>query len=235
MLLRISFIFSSLIVFYSCTNPKTEENNSPKKLISETDTFYGGKYLLHCSDTSQAAFESIFKANNDTSEANNLKRDVAFVKRIGDSLIFKLASSSKMLINKGSEADDFENYKYLGKINSINSYLVFGSFWESYSFILINANTGKENSLCGMPVVSPNNKHVVAAGFDLQAAFVFNGLQMYEVTSDSLKLNWSRELIRWGANNVAWLDNDNLMVEKLYVDSTMSIRKSYIKIGFSAK
>jgi hypothetical protein len=240
MLLRSLIILSFLVLFFGCNPPTTPSNASQeitvkKNLVSEIDTFYGGKNLLFVSDTTQIAFESNFKFNNDTNEASNLNRDAAFVTRMGDSLIFKLEKGNKILLNKGSEADDFENYKYIGKLKDINSYLVFASFWESYSFLVVNAKTGHENYLCGFPEVSPNKKHVAAAGFDLQAGFVFNGIQMYDVTPDSLKPNWNRELSKWGANNLTWLDNDNLMLEKMSVDTAMQVVKSYIKLSSAGK
>ena len=239
MLLRSLITILVIALFFACnslapTNTK-EEIEVAKSLVSEVDSFYGGKNLLFVSDTTQTAFESYFKLNNDTNEVSNLKRNEGSVSRVGDSLIFKLGKGEKILVNKGTEADDFENYKFIGKINDINSYLVFASFWESYAFLIVNVKTGTETYLCGFPSVSPNKKYVVAAGFDLQAGFVFNGIQMYDVTPDSLKLNWSRELSKWGANNLTWLDNDNLMLEKMSVNTTMQMQKSYIKIHCAGK
>ena len=240
MLFRSFIILSFLVLIFGCSSPapinsNTEETTTKKTLISEIDSFFAGKNLLLISDTTQIAFETKFKLNNDTNESANIKHEVGSVSRVGDSLIFKTNSGSKILVNKGTDADDFENYKYIGKLNDINSYLVFATFWESYAFLVINAKTGHENYLCGYPEISPDKKYVAAAGFDLQAGFVFNGIQMYDVTPDSLKPNWSRELSKWGANNLAWLDNDNLILEKMSVDTNMQVLKSYIKIRCSGK
>lgn len=233
---RVSFFIVLSIIFLSCGTEVKEEPpaQTPKTLISETDTFYGGGNLLVITDTTESVFNSLYNFKRDTSEKNNIAKDSKFVSRLGDTLYLKLDNGGikKLVSDRNMETDDFSAYDYIGKINSINYYLVFVSYYEAFQYLMINSKTGKETYMCGAPAVSPNKKYLAAACCDLQAGFVFNGIEMYDVESDSLKSNWKHELTKWGANELVWLDDHNLILKKQQLDSSsQNLVSSFIKLS----
>lgn len=238
---RVSLPILFSLTLFSCSTDVREApvaSSELKTLISETDTFYGGGNLLALSDTTESVFTSFYKFKRDTSEKNNIARDSKFVSRIGDTLYLKLDDGSvkKLRSDRNMETDDFSAYDYIEKINPINYYLIFVSYYEGFQYLMINAKTGKETYLCGAPAISPNKKYLAAAGCDLQAGFVFNGIEMYDIESDSLKLNWSRELTKWGADELAWINDHTLIAKKQRLDSTGSnLLSSYIKLSCVGK
>lgn len=236
---RVSLLVLITLILFSCGTDKKDETvvQEPtiiKTLISETDTFYGGGNLLAVKDTTESVFKSLFSFKRDTSEKNNIARDAAFVSRIGDTLYLKLDNGDvkKLISNRNSESDDFLAYDYIEKINDIGYYLVFVSYYEAFQYLMINAKTGKETYMCGSPAVSPNKKYLAASCCDLQAGFVFNGIEMYDVEKDSLKLNWKRELRKWGADDITWLNDHTLIAKKQAVDTaTSNLVSSFIKLS----
>jgi len=84
---RVSFFIVLTLVLISCnTEVKETVTETPKTLISETDTFYGGGNLLALTDTTEAVFNSLYTFKRDTSEKNNMAKDSKFGSRSGDTL-----------------------------------------------------------------------------------------------------------------------------------------------------
>lgn len=239
---RVSLLILITAIFFSCSTDVKEETpalvTTPKTLSSEIDTFYAGNNLLQLTDTTETAFNNFFTASSDTSEANNIKLNSSTVRRTGDTLFITLDNSKtvKYITEPYLEgSDNCTLYKYLGKVKGLNYHLIYVGLYEAFTYLMVNGNSGKETYICGEPSVSPNKKQVAAACFDLQAGFVFNGVQVYSVETDSLKLNWSRELTKWGADNIAWLNDTNLLVEKMYLDTNQNVLKSFVKMSFTGK
>lgn len=234
---RVSLLALITPIFFSCSSDKKEETvkqipTITKTLVSEIDTFYGGASLLILSDTTEIAFRHFAAAEPDSSEKNNLSQNPE-VKRNGDTLFIVLKNNSvKTLVSKPyvEGADDLTEYKYLGKTQPINYHLIYVGLYEGFTYLMVNADNGRETYMCGLPVVSPDKKHLAASYFDLQAQFVFNGIEMYDVTKDSLKLKWRRELTKWGADNITWMNNNTLLAEKMYLDTNQNVHTGFIKI-----
>jgi hypothetical protein len=239
---RVSLLALITILFISCSTETKEApvvaSSESKKLISELDTFYGGGNLLVVADTSETVFSSFYNFKRDTSETRSIKKNANSVSRIGDTLFLKLdnGTTKKLKSQTGSEGEDFAAYTYIAKLSDINYYVVFCSGMEWFSYLAINAKNGKETYLCGAPAVSPNKKYLVSSCCDLQAGFVFNGIEMYNIEKDSLKLNWKRELTKWGADDITWMNDHVLIAKKLQVDSASSnLVSSFIKLSCVGK
>jgi hypothetical protein len=240
---RVSIFIVFILIFFSCSTETREAPvvsfSEPKTLISETDTFYGGGNLLYIVDTTESVFTSFYKFKRDTSERNCIKKDAGFVSRKGDTLFLKLDNGSikKIISTNDSETgSDFAVFNYITKLKDINYYVIFCSGMEWFSYLVVNSKTGKETYICGAPAVSPNKKYLAASCCDLQAGFVYNGIEMYNVESDSLKLNWKRELTKWGADELVWMNDHTLIVKKQRLDSTSSnVLSSFIKLSCIGK
>lgn len=225
----ITFLLISLV--WSCSHNKgDQETNETKHVV--TDTFYAGSTIYCFKDTSSDAFFSLLSSNIDKPEFEALKHCHDKITRKGDTLSVTLNNGSiKYYINNSSiESDNFTEYHLVHTFSDINYYLLRVNLYEAFTYLMINANNGKETYMCGIPSLNPNKTKLVTGCFDLEAGFVFNGLQMFSITKDSLQQNWSRELTTWGANNVAWINNNHFMAEKIELDSGMNRKTSYITI-----
>jgi hypothetical protein len=211
-------------------NSKEKKEATQAVLKSEKDTFYLGKTLYRVTDTSVAAFQNALKELSDTSEAFNLKEDKVLASRIGDSLCLRTRTGSKFLVNCDSSDENFVNYKYIGKIPGIDYVVIFVSYYEAYRYLIINLKSGKENFTCGMPSLSARKDKLACSSFDLAAAFVFNGIQMFRVGNDSLEQISERELTSWGADRIAWCGENALLIEQKSLDQEMRVMTHYIVI-----
>jgi len=209
------------LLFIGCQNDKKIENQevttTPEKaLISELDTFYLGSKLVHVEKIKKSDFEAVAATTViDTSETKNLLKDNALVKRVGDSLIIKTNAKDLVLLdddNDEDDADSFASYSYHGFLENANQFLVLGTYYEAYDYLLIDRQTGDITHLWGLPVVSPNGKHIIAGNTDLVAAFTPNGIQLFE-NAPKPKLIAERELQTWGPEEIKWMDNKTLLVK----------------------
>lgn len=220
-----------MLTFTSCTSEQKtkDENNLPDVLTSETDTICVKNGIWSFTDTSKLFFEKYYKSEFDTSEIACIKKSQDLVSRNEDTLFIKIDGNKiKKYINDNSiESDSYTEYHFMSKLPGINYYLVKIYYYEGYSYMMLNAKTGKESYLWGIPSVSPDNKKIMASCFDLQAGFVFNGIQYFDITPDSLQLQWSRELNKWGSDKLAWINNDMLVAERLTMDSVFNIKSTY--------
>lgn len=242
---RVIFLSFFILLLAACSNTEQVKENhpdpsKPRLLISEIDTFYGGKELMCITDTNEAAFKKFFREfKRDTSEAVNIRPYANVVQRTGDSLTISFSNGTrKIYVNRPftQTIDDFIQYSYYGKIKELGYHVLFVGIYESFSYLLINERTGKETYMCAIPVVSPNKKYVAATCCDLEAGFVFNGVQMYDVTEDSLLPVWKRELTKWGADEMAWTDDHNLVLKKQQYDTVQhNLVSSFIKLSCCGK
>lgn len=66
-------------------------------------------------------------------------------------------------INPNSDSDEEPKYSYKGQIQALNSFLIFGNYWEHYDYKLIDKKTGKEVSFTDFPYLSPDKKYIISA------------------------------------------------------------------------
>jgi len=217
------------------TGCRTKENNKiilADTLRSETDTFYLGNQLIRVERSSAAEFERLPALKFDTLEANNLLKDSVFVKRNGDTLFFRTQKGLISLTNSNEEEEgddaNYATFTYLGYIKEINQFVAFGSFYEWYNYILVDGETGDTTYSCGLPIVAPGKKHFMAVNADLEAAYTYNGFELYENVHPP-RLIASRELTRWGPNTMKWKDDKTIFIDASVIDTT---KEDWIQIGY---
>jgi hypothetical protein len=239
---RVIFLVSVILLLSACRNTETsnEDPAKSKTLVSEIDTFYGEKELMCLQDTTEAAFKKFFREfKRDTAEVENIKPCDDVVRRMGDSLLISFSNGTqKLYMNQPftETLDGFTQYYYYGKIKELGYHVLFVGMYESFTYLLVNEKNGKETYMCGIPVVSPNKKYLAATCCDLEAGFVFNGIEMYDVGADSLIPVWKRELSKWGADEMAWMDDHSLIVKKQQYDTAhQNLVSSFIKLSCCSK
>lgn len=232
--IRFILIVATFVSFFSCNSEQKTDTLLPVKTVlkSEMDSIHvpGTIWCFH--DTSKTFFESVYKISQDTSEVNCMNKYEKSVTRKEDTLLILLDNKQlkKFVNNSSIESDNYTTFRFLNKLENINYYLLKIEYYEGYSYLMLNAKTGHENYLCGYPSLSPDHTKLIAGSFDLQAGFVFNGLQLYTITPDSLQLQWNRELSKWGTDKIVWINNHQLAAEHMSIDSVFAVNTKYISI-----
>lgn len=236
--LPIAFVFVMAIgLFSGCTKVEKEEVEKIPDLVGSQvgeSVFRMGDKTFTVEPSTKVEFEQYKKILFDTLEANNLKRDAEYVKRVGDTLLFKLENGkfTKLINNPNQEADNYAHYDFMGRMPEINQSVVLGTFYEWYNYYLINHYTGDTTVLSGYPEVSPDHRFIVSGNSDLVAGFTFNGLEFYQMDNKKLKIIDTKQLGTWGPSELFWANNSTLVVQRDLIDTTQESmqRTDYIKL-----
>lgn len=231
------FIAVVCLFLFNChsdrKSPSVPGVTKEKQLFSELDTFNLGKIPVTVTSIEKAVFDALPSVNFDISEEKLLITDSVYVKRLGDTLVVKTLSKTLKLVNNDNEheADKNANYTYYGYLKNVNKFVVFGTYWEEYDYLLIDNITGDIVHVCGLPVVSPDGRRIVSGNVDLIATFTYNGIELLD--SDNItKPMAARELNTWGPEVIKWKDNQTLFVKAQIADETATnlVRVKYLSL-----
>ena len=108
---------------------------------------------------------------------------------------------------------------------NIDYYLLKVMWDEGYCWMLVNRKNGYKKEIEGLPYISLDNKKIIAINSDLDAGYSFNGIELYSILSDSLKLEFSRET-PWGPTDLKWLSENQILLKREFknVDSISQIQ-----------
>lgn len=211
------FIPLIAIFLFSCNSVEKETTGKP--LLSEIDTFKLGNKIFFIDSSSKTEFNALPAeklADPESSESIMLAKDSPLVNRRDDTLFFSLTNGGfAKLPDYKADSDSFVSYKYLGRMHAIDQFVCLASFYEGYSYILVNGSTGDTTFICGTPSLSPDHKTLIAGNVDLEAAFSYNGFEMFSIQGNKLKQIGARMLNKWGPNKVKWKTNNELLVERI--------------------
>lgn len=112
--------------------------------------------------------------------------------RDGEKLTLKLdGQKTRSYKNDNTDGESYRSYVYCGYIEKINYYVVKLTYFEGSDVIMVNAKTGKEFKIPARPCLSPDAKLFAAVSTD--AAYGFNGIQVWKAGKDGLKKEWQKE------------------------------------------
>jgi hypothetical protein len=227
------FIFSLSILLWACGNPTSEKKEVGKILSSEIDTFYLGNKLIKVETVQKTTFDESPSPAFDTSETRNLEADASLAKRTGDTLTISISGNKKLYFVNDTSETDYANYYYMGKMKNTNQCLISEIYYEGSGYSLINYQTGDTTTLSGKPVLSPDKKYFICGNADLMAGFNINGFELFENLPKPKFLS-ARELMKWGPEQIKWVNDTVLLVKATVLDSTAeySMRTDYFKLTF---
>ena len=210
---RILISIFIVLLFVCCTkreNSKQPNSTHFDSLTIENETFY---------------FDSITRFEYEKLKYDGLKNidtliiDTTRIKIKKDTIsIFPLNGKTVTFINDTVESEDMVKYKYLKTIKSCNSILIVASYWESYSYYLVNILNGQNTKLWDLPNFSPNNKFIISSSAYLDYADMPNGFQLFKVETDGIKLIFDKGLDDWEANEIKWKSDSTIYIKRAKLD-----------------
>ena len=75
---------------------------------------------------------------------------------------------------------DMAIYSYKGRIDPIQQYVVYASYYEAGGCLLIDKNTGKKTNITDIPFLSPDNKYIVCLSYQPMDGAA---ISLYEITN----------------------------------------------------
>lgn len=203
---------ASLYIFSCSTHEKKQSVNDPAvpENVAFPDTFYLGDRVVNVTRIDSVLFGQIPNEQYDTSEARNLPRDSATVKRNGDTLVmgFNSGAGFVSLVNYDSDTDEFNfaAYTYLYHDKAIGQYVIHGTLFEHECHVLIDDITGDTTYIGGLPIVNPDKKTFISCSHGVDGDGILCLFEWYENThkprligSKMIYETWSPESTKWAS------------------------------------
>ncbi len=187
------FLFAAGLFLYGCSSSKetakTEAASAPAYANLTPD-----KMEDICADVANS-LDCARKV-----EDGQIKKYSSLVKRDGTKLTLKSEDKTPIVLTD----KDGAYYNFLDYWSSIGYYLVLTHSYESFAYQLINAETEKSYSISGFPVLSPDQERIAAMSLDLEAGYLPNGIQIWQVKKKTLEMEYSINPTEWGPSDPAW-------------------------------
>ena len=219
-----------LLLFISCNQRSSENTEKMKKdsVVTKIDTLVANNYVLTFEKTDSFKRSDIFgdfdyRSNLTKNIDNSFDRAVIVQKYLSEkfndyfyttdtTLVLKLSTGNNISFPFCDEKNEigyyFENY-----FKNIDYYLLNVMWDEGYCWMLVNRKNGHKTEIKGLPFISLDNKMIIAINSDLEAGYSFNGIELYSIMSDSLKLEFSRET-KWGPKDLKWLSGSRILLKR---------------------
>ncbi|MEI7595284.1 MAG: hypothetical protein WCK02_06005 [Bacteroidota bacterium] len=136
----------------------------------------------------------------------------------------------KDTLEQDPEFGDYRVYKYLGHFTDINSYLVLGGFYEYLEYYLIKINSGKIDTIFGLPKISPKNKYIMTINEMGGMGDELIGFHIWKIENDRIDfiVTVDSETMGWYPVDFIWDNNGNIIIKVISTKS--NDYKNYNKI-----
>ena len=208
-----------ILVFVMACNPKKNGNSNISKI--NQDTLLINNIVYSLDSIGEKDFNTIATGNSkDTFSENEIIDDTNNVSRDSLILTFHLKNGAdSILVNDTTENySKYVSYYYLESSKYIDYWLVRVQFYEGGGYLLINKEKGNKIFIWSKPVFSPDKKHFVCYSCDLEAGYISNGFQLFEVKNKEVLLLWSKEINEWGPSEIRWKNDSTIYIKKLKMD-----------------
>ena len=236
---RIAYILT-ILLFSACGQSKrSSEEKSIDTLYEKSmelsfDTLRANNYLLFFENADKFKETDIYgdldyrKKLTDTIEGNwstkaRKIQDYLLANRFQEyfyltdsTLVLKLANGNTMSFDRDIEDwnnDGLSEYIFAHYFDKIDYYLLIIQYYEGSSWMLVNRKNGFKKDILGLPYISEDNKKIIAINSDLVAGYNFNGIALYTILTDSLRMEFRKET-EWGPLDVKWINENEFLLKR---------------------
>lgn len=173
----------------------------------------------------------------DTFEIKQITQFYQKVSRENGELQLRLLSGKSMtFINSIVKNESYKAYWFITFFQQIKYYLVQVRSWESYRYLLINYRNGNIFSIIGLPIISKDHKRFAVTCLDLEAGFLPNRIEIFQVTNKTIKREWFKDYCQAGPSQVQWLSNTKVTcVLNIQMENPKIIKKKPVTLIFENK
>ena len=184
---KTSFVRKEDVVIY-------EDITLTKELLEATNTFFkeNNKNAIDKEVSNFSKYFSIALISREEylSELKNkysfLTEDTLSITKKNGVLTFPCKNALLKLKDVDPQDETVENdmdmaiYSYKGRIDPIQQYVVYASYYEAGGCLLIDKNTGKKTNITDIPFLSPDNKYIVCLSYQPMDGAA---ISLYEITN----------------------------------------------------
>ena len=172
-----------------------EDITLTKELLEATNTFFkeNNKNAIdkEVSNFSKYFSVALISREEYLSELKNkysfLTEDTLSITKKNGVLTFPCKNALLKLKDVDPQDETVENdmdmaiYSYKGRIEPIQQYVVYASYYEAGGCLLIDKNTGKKTNITDIPFLSPDNKYIVCLSYQPMDGAA---ISLYEITNN---------------------------------------------------
>ncbi|MBM0652087.1 hypothetical protein JMN11_00065 [Capnocytophaga genosp. AHN8471] len=171
-----------------------EDITLTKELLEATNTFFkeNNKNAINKEVSNFSKYFSVALISREEylSELKNkysfLTEDTLSITKKNGVLTFPCKNTLLKLKDVDPQDETVENdmdmaiYSYKGRIDPIQQYVVYASYYEAGGCLLIDKNTGKKTNITDIPFLSPDNKYIVCLSYQPMDGAA---ISLYEITN----------------------------------------------------
>lgn len=201
--------------------------NKPWIRIKTSDGKIGwafGGGLRFNEDAAISGIESCADASSEDAEICQRERYLALLDRFKDyvdvgeeSIVLTLENGENTMVLRNEDVEnDFASYAFQNYFQEAGYYSIQVDYHEGGEYWLIHDTDGEKIPVWGQPTVSPNKQKFIVTSSDLEAGFLANGIQLWEVNEEGkLVQAWQKELKNKEPHRPIWKDDSTAVVKLL--------------------
>lgn len=242
-----------VLVLISCNHRKLENAAKMKKdsVAMKIDTLHADNYILTFEKADSFKRTDIFgdldtrlkmteKVYNSLEQAQIIQKYLSnklgkYFYTTDTTLVLKFSNgkteSFPFWDERNNDKDSvgyFEGFYLEHYFEKIDYFLLSVERVDEGCWMLVNRKNGLKKYIYGLPYISLDNTKIITINSDLESQYTFNGIEMYSVMSDSLKLEFSKETT-WGPIDLKWLNGNEVLLKRryFYTDSITNAQKDF--------
>lgn len=157
-------------------------------------------------------------------EGHQISRSTGRVRRVEDVLEVRLDDGRRLLIPSESTETWPSRLYFLGRLVSINHYVLWEQYPEGNTIRLVNARSGKATFVDDMPLVSPAARWFATASLDLDAGYNPNRVVVWRLDGDTLAQEASFDSGDGGPDSLTWLSGTSFRFTRVVLGTGGSLR-----------
>ncbi len=188
------------------------------------DTLFFGTRKLVFTPLEAKGFDSItdmgFVPDILDNDCELIQQDAKFISQKDSTISIRCTNGQKVVLTEhlNCDGDEYIDYTYGGQLDKTPFVVFKVGYDERLDYLIINLNTGKQVKTWGTPSLSSDDRFLVSSSYDLDVGFLHNGIQVFSMGKDSLKLLWQQEFTRWGPEELKWLDKQTVVIKQATPD-----------------
>jgi hypothetical protein len=174
------------------------------------------------------------------SEVEQISEHKENVKREGDTLLLKSKSGAYISMKDSPKCKNYEtclSYKFVDYFKNVGFYVVHSIHWEGGGVIMISEIDGRKYYVYDLPMLSPDNKHIITVPHDIDAGYDENGVFIWRIEGTELIQEFS--FVPTGYvwyEFIEWKDNSHIKLKKgLHSSKKLCPESSLMTVPVSLK
>ncbi len=166
--------------------------------------------------------------------AKQLKKDARYVSESNEKITLTLLTGKEIEFKNDTldthANDGFIQKNYLEYLPKVGFFVFQNNYYEGGNYSLVNDKSGKETIIEGFPKLSPDAKHLITSSQDLEAGFVFNGIQIFGFPNGRFEKLLEKEFDDMEPHSPVWIDNKTIEITMMPPSFDKEMKPKKIKV-----